>query len=251
MPGGEFMFQLAVEPFLEQAERVLFAVLREHDEQFQSKEIIQALIPGSEVLIIDEVTRGPAETVNVMLEQFNVEGSFLIKDTDSYFKTQGNYDPQSNYVSLCSAREIRDVKLYNKSFAVINDQGYIVGMVEKEIASEFFSCGGYYFAFAQIFMECFQRYERMQVGGEFFTAQVIDLMIGAGHVFLPMHCHAYEDWGTHEDWVAYRKRIAIYFFDLDGVIYENGSPFWKPKWGENPVIPEARDKVNQLYDQGN
>ena len=40
-------------------------------------------------------------------------------------------------------------------------------------------------------------------------------------------------------------------FDLDGVIYENGSPFWKPKWGENPVIPEARDKVNQLYDQGN
>ena len=206
MPDGKLMFEMAIEPFLEQAERILFAVLREHDDQFQSSEIIQALIPDSEIMIVDKVTRGPAETVYAMLEHFSIEGSFLVKDADSYFKTQSNYNPQNNYVSLCN---VWNVKLYDKSFAIINDRGYISRMIEKEITSEYFSCGGYYFSSAQTFMESFQRYDRTQTGGEFFIAQVIDLMIGAGHVFMPMHCHAYEDWGTHEDWITYCKKVSL------------------------------------------
>lgn len=251
MPDGKFMFELAVAPFLEQAERVLFAVLREHEDPFRASAIIQKLVPESEVLILDAVTRGQAETVLRMSEHFGVHGAFLVKDSDSYFEPLQAYDPAHNYVSVCSARDVRDVKLYNKSFAVINTQGYIVGTVEKEIASEFFSCGGYFFSSTEDFVAGFNRYERLQVGGEFYLSQIIDLMIEAGHVFHPMHCTSYEDWGTHEDWVAYRKRVATYLLDLDGVIYENGAWFWTPRWGENAVIDKGREKVNELYEQGN
>ncbi len=251
MPDNRLMFEHAAAPVLAGAERVLFAVLREHDEAFEAGRIIQELLPGSEVLVLDEVTRGQAETVLAMLRHFNVQGSFLVKDSDSHFVPLETYDPGRNYVSLVNARETDSVKLYNKSFAVINEQGYIVGTVEKSIASDFFSCGGYYFADAAQFVQSFQEYDRLQFGGEFFLSQIIDHMIERGHLFHPMLCRAYEDWGTHEDWIAYRQRFSTYLFDLDGVIYQNGSPYWHPRWGENDIFPAVAQRINELHEQGN
>lgn len=251
MPDGRLMFELAIAPILGQAETVLFAILREHEQSFGASSIIKELVPRSEVVILDEVTRGQAETVLLMAKHFGVKGAFLVKDPDSHFETTLTYDPSYNYVSVCSAREVRNVKLYNKSFAVINEQGYIVGMVEKEITSELFSCGGYFFADSESFIESFEKYERLQVAGEFYLSQIIDLMIESGYIFHPMACTNYEDWGTHEDWIAYRKRFGTYLIDLDGVIYQNGNRFWRPRWGENKIIVKAREKINALFGQGN
>ena len=251
MPDQRLMFDVAIDPFLKQADRVIFGILREHDENFRASEIIKQFVPDATVVVLDEVTRGQAETVLQMLERADVEGAFLVKDSDSYFNPVEAYDPSRNYISLCSARQVRDVKLYNKSFAKINEQNYVVGMVEKEISSEFFSCGGYFFSEVDDFVTTFHDYERMQVAGEFYLSAIIDLMIRNGHIFHPMICQNYADWGTHEDWVAYRKRTATYIFDLDGVIFKNGTRFWQPRWGENSVIGEARDRVNSLYGAGN
>lgn len=251
MPDQSLMFEMAITPFQAQAERIIFSILREHDQNFSASRIIKQFVPNAEIILLDEVTRGQAETVKVMLELAHVEGAFLVKDSDSYFVPTAPYQPTVNYISLCSAREVRDVKLYNKSFAVLNEQNYVVGMVEKEITSEFFSCGGYFFSGADSFLKTFEHYERMQVAGEFFVSSIIDLMIRDGHVFHPMPCSNYVDWGTHEDWVAYRKRTSTYIFDLDGVVFKNGTRFWDPLWGENAVIPESRDKVQSLHEQGN
>ena len=251
MPDGRLMFECAIQPFLAGASRIIFAILREHDNDFQAGRIIQELIPGSEVLVLEEVTSGQAATVQRMLEHFGVTGSILVKDSDSYFQPLKKFDSDCNYVSVCSAREQTKVKLHNKSFTVINDQGYILGTVEKEITSEFFSCGGYVFADATAFTTAYRNYRASSGGSENFLSHIIDSMIGSGHFFQPMHCADYEDWGTFEDWVAYRKRVATYLFDLDGVVYENGSQYWSPRWGETKLIQVARDKVNSLYDQGN
>lgn len=251
MPDGTLMFELAARPFLDAAKRVCFAVLREHDEEFHAGSIISELIPQSEIMVLDEVTRGEAETVQKMLEHFDIDSAFLVKDSDSFFRSIGDYDPEHNFVSVCSARDVRDVKLYNKSFALINDQGYIVGMLEKEIYSEFFSCGGYFFSDPSAFREFFHRHEQVQSGGEFYLSNIIDLMIGDGVVFHPMRCTDYRDWGTHEEWIAYRRSVATFFIDIDGVLYENGSRFWQPRWGENRVFEQVRKKVNDLYNQGN
>mgnify|MGYP001985165365 FL=1 len=40
-------------------------------------------------------------------------------------------------------------------------------------------------------------------------------------------------------------------FDIDGVIYDNGSNYWEPKWGANEIFPDAKKKINELYDNGN
>jgi hypothetical protein len=251
LPDGRAMVETAIAPFLGQADRVVFAILKEHDLEFRASAILRELVPGCDVLVLEDVTRGQGETVARMIKDCNVDGPFLVKDSDSYFEPSAPYDHGKNYISVCSARDVRDVKLYNKSFAVINEQGYIVGTAEKEITSEFFSCGGYFFSDAKSFLIAFDEFAELQHETEFFLSQIIDLMIEQGHVFCPMPCQQYADWGTHSDWVAWRQKVRTFLIDLDGVIYKNGTRFWEPRWAETEVIPSARAKVNDLYDAGN
>ena len=185
-----------------------------------------------------------------MLEYFDVKSSFLVKDADAYFEISSSYESNKNYISLCNAKKLPNAKLYNKSFADISDQNYIL-RTSLDIISNYFSCGGYFFSEPVAFVENYKQYEKMQIDGEFFISNIIDVMIDEGHIFHPMECTNYEDLGTYEVWKEYRKTKSSYFFDLDGVVYENGSEFWKPKWGENKIFNEAKEKINDLYNSGN
>tara|TARA_Y100001949_G_scaffold112515_1_gene95231 strand:+ start:1505 stop:2542 length:1038 start_codon:yes stop_codon:yes gene_type:complete len=250
MPDGKLMIQHTTESLLPEFDRVLFAILREHDEKFYSSTILKKLFPKCEILILEEVTKGQAETVTKMLEYFDVKSSFLVKDADAYFEISSSYESNKNYISLCNAKKLPNAKLYNKSFADISDQNYIL-RTSLDIISNYFSCGGYFFSEPVAFVENYKQYEKMQIDGEFFISNIIDVMIDEGHIFHPMECTNYEDLGTYEVWKEYRKTKSSYFFDLDGVVYENGSEFWKPKWGENKIFNEAKEKINDLYNSGN
>ena len=250
MPDGKLMIQATVESFLPHFEKIFFAVLKEHDEKFDSSKILKKLFPTSEVMVIDEVTRGQAETVVKMLKFFNITNSFLVKDSDSHFEFSSSYESDKNYVSVCNAKKTPETLLYNKSFVEISNQEYIL-RTSLDIISNYFSCGGYFFSNALEFIENFHKYEEMQMEGEFFIANVIDVMIDNNHIFHPKECTDLKDWGTLEDWINYKKSKSCYFFDIDGVIYENGSEFWEPKWGENKVMAEAKNKINELFDSGN
>ena len=87
MPDGRLMVEVIVKQFEEKFNRLFFAVLKEHNEKFNSENILKKLFPNSEVLIIDELTRGQADTIVKMIEKFQIEKSFLVKDSDSYFET--------------------------------------------------------------------------------------------------------------------------------------------------------------------
>ena len=250
MPDGKLMIQATTESIVSQFDRIFFAVLKEHDEKFHSSAILKKLFPKSEVLVIDEVTRGQAETIVKMLKHFNIKDSFLVKDSDAYFELKLPYESNKNYISICDAKKIHTAKLYNKSFVEISNQKYIL-RTSLQIISNFFSCGGYFFSSAIDFIENFKKYEEMQMEGEFFVSNIIDIMIDNNHIFHPMECINYGDWGTYEEWVEYKRSKSSYFFDIDGVIYENGSEFWEPKWGENKIFIEAKKKVNELFNSGN
>jgi len=250
MPNGKLMIQATTESLIPQFGKIFFAVLKEHDEKFQASEILKKIFPDSEVLIIHEVTRGQAETVLKMIKHFDIKNSFLVKDSDSYFEIENQYEDNKNYISICNAKKIPTAKLYNKSFVEISNQKFIL-RTSLQIISNFFSCGGYFFSSVTEFIESFTKYEEMQLEGEFFISNIIDIMIDENYIFHPMECSNYEDWGTYEDWIEYKKTKSSYFFDIDGVIYENGSEYWIPKWGENKVFPEAKNKINNLFNSGN
>jgi hypothetical protein len=250
MPDGKLMIQSTTESFLPNFDRIFFGVLKEHDEKFHSSDILKKLFPNSEIFVLDEVTRGQAETIVKMLKHFDISGSFLVKDSDSHFMPSSIYESHKNYVSICDAKKSPEILLYNKSFVEISNQNYIL-RTSLQIISNFFSCGGYFFSSASDFIENFHKYEEMQIEGEFFISNVIDVMIDNNHVFHPMECSELKDWGTFDDWINYQKQYSTFFCDIDGVIYENGSEYWVPKWGENQVLPEAKNKINDLFKSGN
>ncbi|RZD45949.1 MAG: hypothetical protein CXT78_04650 [Thaumarchaeota archaeon] len=250
MSSGKLMIQETVESFTSHFEQIFFAVLKEHDEKFHASIILKKLFPTSKVMIINEVTRGQAETIAKMIEFFNITDSFLVKDSDSNFKFSSAYESDKNYVSVCNAKKTPETLLYNKSFVEISNQEYIL-RTSLDIISNYFSCGGYFFSNASEFIENFYKYEEMQMEGEFFIANVIDVMIDDNHIFHPKECTELKDWGTFEDWINYKKSKSCYFFDIDGVIYENGSEFWEPRWGESKVMINAKNKVNDLFNSGN
>ena len=250
MPDGKLMIQATTESFIPYFDRIFFAVLKEHDKKFHSSIILKKLFPTSEIFVIDDVTRGQAETVVKMLKHFGIVGSFLVKDSDSHFEPSSFYESNKNYVSICDAKKTPETLLYNKSFVEISNQKYIL-RTSLEIISNLFSCGGYFFSNALDFINNFHKYEEMQIEGEFFISNVIDIMIDNNHIFHPMECTNLKDWGTFDDWINYKKLRSAYFFDIDGVIYENGSEFWEPKWGENNVMIDAKNKINELFNSGN
>lgn len=244
------MLEKCIQPIRGQFDRIVMAILREHDEMYGVRDILQQVLPEAEVLVLDAITRGQAETVKVMLKHFKIKGNFLVKDSDSYFVPERGYERGKNYVSVCSLRSANVSRLHQKSFAHFNDQQMIIGMTEKMVTSEWFSCGGYFFSNPEEFLEAFSELDRADVNAELYLAHVIDLMIDNQTIFLPMPVTQYEDWGVFEDWVQYRSRYKTYIFDLDGVILQNGSQFISPKWGETEVLPTVKEKLQGLKEAG-
>ena len=195
--GNQRMIEAVIDPFFPDSERVLIAILKEHDEKWGVAEILQAA--GHEVLIIDEVTDGQAYTVESIIDHFDVDGPFFVKDSDSHFLCNEEWAGfGQNYVSCCNVRDYPHLTdLDAKSYLHINDQGIIVGVVEKQVVSNDFGCGGYAFddpiEFKDGLSDC---------GGsqEVYLAHVIECMMKQGTVFFPMHCKEYRDYGTFDSW---------------------------------------------------
>lgn len=244
------MLEHAAERFVASADRVIVGVLREHDERFGVVRLVGEFFPGVDVVVFDEVTSGQAETVAEMIRRSGMTGPVLVKDSDSAFAPTAAYPANANAVSVCSARTVRGVRLDNKGFARLNEQGHIVATVEKQISSEWFSCGGYWFREAGDYERAFREHVLGGDGRECFLTHVIDRMIGRGDPFVPVECEAYEDWGTEAEWIAYRSRFGTYIVDIDGVLYENGRRHWAPRWGESAPIPGAIEALRGLKGRG-
>ena len=250
MPDNRIMLEKCIEPFLSDAQKIHIAILREHEERFGIRAIFEKILPNAGVLVLDEPTRGQAETVSLMLDHFDVKDNFLVKDCDSTFIPEKSYEQDKNQVSVCSLRRVDVARLHQKSFAHFNEQGSIIGMTEKRITSEWFSCGGYYFAMTSEFQTYFQKLSESQIQQEMYISSVIDLMIQAKNIFNPVPCTGYVDLGVFEDWVSYRSKFRTYIFDIDGVIVRNGSRYIEPKWGETQAFPKVSEKLRSLKAAG-
>ena len=129
--------------------------------------------------ILEEPTKGPADTVYQILKKASIKISpILIKDCDSFFSheiSDGNYVCVTNIAKHESLK-----KLGAKSFVIANDQGIITDIVEKEVVSDTFCIGGYKFQSA---MDYISAYEKLSTTREVFVSDVIGYCIGYGKLF--------------------------------------------------------------------
>ena len=243
----ELMVSNAIRPFLNNDMSVCIGILKEHDEKYDASKYIKHEFGDSvKIVILDNPTKGPADTVFQIIEKLGLyKEPIFIKDCDSFFDhniSDGNYVCVSNI----SQHEVLK-KIASKSFTISNNQGIITDIVEKEVVSDTFCVGGYKFSSALMYKEAF---ERINNNREIFVSDVISVCIGDLKIFNQMPVTNYTDVGTAQDWFEYNNKPVI-FCDIDGTIIVSQSRVGINNYNDKPVVLEKNVKrLLELQEKG-
>jgi hypothetical protein len=203
--NGDMMLQKAIKPYMNH--HITIGILQEHDEKYNAKEKIYEKLPKDsfDLVVLPQVTAGPAATITEIIERASITGEFLVKDCDSYFEheiIEGNY--------VCVSKVKENEILYNlagKSFVQSNEQGIITDIIEKQVISDKFSVGGYKFADTIQYSDAYQKVCK-HIQSEVFVSHVIQHMLIMGEIFFENIVINYFDVGTIEEWKKYNESIT-------------------------------------------
>ena len=249
-PKGNMMLTEAIRGLHpEEFDKILIIGLKNHEKLYSfSKPLLEELKQFNksvEIILLPKLTKNQPETIYRGIKKANIKGGIFIKDCDNYFKI--NKIPNSNCISVIDLNKIGNVIASNKSYVALGKKNTVVNIVEKDVISNLFCCGGYYFESAGEFCQC---YKRLQKYSRLYVSHIIYQMILDGKTFFAEEAKDYSDWGTLEDWMKYREQFATIFVDLDGVLVENSSKHFQPKWGTTKAIQKNVKVLNALYDAG-
>ncbi|WP_244225197.1 hypothetical protein [Vibrio aquaticus] len=233
---------------LERFDRIVVVCLQEHLEKYTSSELVVESFERStgvkpELVILEKPTTSQSETIYQAIKKGNIEGSFFIKDCDNTFQ----YQPEPiNSVATIDLNDIELVDAKNKSYVEVDSLDVISNIVEKEVISNFFCCGGYSFQSASKFCQTF---ESISSDKEVYISHVIYKMLMSGEEFVRRTASEYTDWGTLREYRHYCKKHITVFCDVDGVLLKNGSKFAKNGW-KTPGLEANLLKIAQLQKDG-
>lgn len=226
-PNGKLLIERSIEGvYTNQYEKVLIVLPAEDEERFHSKSIIYHEVKKYpiEIVTLDKMTSGPAETVYEVLRRTNVTGSVVVKDADNYLRTEKV--PQGNFVAgLDLNKWERDIhNLRNKSFLIVNEQGNLLDIIEKQVRSDVICLGLYGFKKAEDFIKAYEHLNDASYPiTKLYVSHVISYLIGySGRVFHYVSSLAYENWGDERLWKDMQRDYTMYFIDLDHILGSNG-----------------------------
>lgn len=247
---NKMMLVKAVEPYRGKY-NITVVLLKEHVEKYNAYEFVRGELPEATVVMVDEPTKGPADTVRIALEDIllrrdDIDFQFLVKDCDSFF----NHRPlPTNYVcvSNISSHETLN-KLASKSFVKYNDQNIITDIIEKQVVSDSFCVGAYKFGSAEHYMHTYEKLKNR--GGELFVSHIIQDMLENGTLFNKVEVTDYTDVGTADDWHKYND-MPVLFCDIDGTLVKAQSRYGNNSYNNPPVVLEENVKrIREYHDKG-
>lgn len=206
---------------------VTIVILDIHEKQFdvskQLKEVFGDLI---NIIILPELTSGPAETVYnaIKMSNINIESPLFIKDCDSYFDC--TIQPGNN-VYFSNLKD--NPHMHNtagKSYIISNNQGIISSIVEKQIVSSSFCVGGYQFESASEFIKSYDGIKKTS-NSELYVSNIIDYLILNGSIFYEQPVTNFIDIGTAPEWFEFNNK-PTYFCDIDGTIIKSSIDYYEP-----------------------
>lgn len=249
MPDGKLMIEKAVEGLcLEAFNRIIIVCLKEHLEKYSSRQMLTesfskttGIIP--EIVALEDVTSSQSETIYNAIKVAEIRGALFIKDCDNVFIC--NPKPK-NMVATIDLNSVELIDAKNKSYVEVDSLGVVSNIVEKQVISNFFCCGGYSFESSDDFI---QAYNSIKSDGETYISHVIYEMLLNGHEFDMLNADSYIDWGTLREYRHYCKKHITVFCDVDGVLLKNGSKFSENGWKTEGIEKNLR-KLADLKNKG-
>ncbi|BFM39382.1 hypothetical protein OLK001_13080 [Synechocystis sp. LKSZ1] len=235
---------------LDDFSNIYFVCLSEHQERYQFLKGFQeeledlGLSNKSQLIFLNKETKDQPETVYTAIKQAHITGPIFIKDSDNFFKAQYR---GGNFVCFANLNSCGLIKPKNKSYIIIDSNGSISNIVEKQVISPHFCVGGYGFDSAQVFVEAV---DAINFNAERYISNIIFQLILDGSLFVGEEVTEYRDWGTLEDWDRFKRTYATLFVDIDGTLVENSSSHFPPYIGNTPAIDANINILRTLYQSG-
>ncbi len=253
-PRGTLMLTEAIRGLNpRQYNRVVIVALESHEREYRfSGPLVEEIaaeygIPEGaiEVLLLKRETRSQPETIYEGLKQARVHGAFLVKDSDNYFLMP--QIPSTNSVAVIDLNTSKPILVGNKSYIRRRPEGSIQSIVEKQVVSNLFCCGGYFFEEAGEFC---RHFELLKDQHGLYPSTIVQSLIDKGAGFRSVEAAHFEDWGTLPDWIAFKNTYATLFVELDGVIVLDSYRHFEPRWGSTEALRRNVATINRLYDSG-
>jgi uncharacterized protein YjhX (UPF0386 family) len=251
-PNGNIMLTEAIRRFnTAKFKKIFLVILKDHVKKYNCLGgIVKAfdnigIANKLEIIVLDKETKNQPETVALAIKKEKISGPIFIKDSDNQFECDIN--PMNGVVVFDLNKMSHVNRPANKSYVMLDDNGIINNIVEKQIISSSFCAGGYLFNSSDDFLNIFKE---LKDNEGLYISHIIYKMILNGSIFRPISASSYEDWGTLQDWNAYKNCFSTIFIDLDGTLLENAGEYFGLKWGEASAIKENVAIINELYESG-
>jgi hypothetical protein len=244
MPDGSLMFEKSLSLLdLSQFDRMIIICLKEHIEQYINIEFLQSILnkihSNFEICILDNPTKSQAETISYAIEKCGIDGPFFTKDCDNKFSVQWDGGDEISVIDLSEFESL--VNARNKSYVSIDHLSNVTNIVEKQVISNYFCCGGFGFKSAKEFIK---HYSFIEKENEVYVSHIVYSMLISGINFKANYSTKYVDWGTLSDYQRYMDSFYTIFCDVDGVLMINGSKFGKDGWDTKPIEQNIRALID-------
>jgi len=209
---GRPMFMKAVESIhnLEIGNKINFVSLYEHEQNCSITAIIKANISQSEIFLLKENTKGPADTIFQVKNAVNIDKPLLILDCDIAFESQefraflrkGKF---AEYAGACLYFKSNDPSF---SYIKIGTKRFISDIIEKKVISNSAVAGVYFFSKASDFFiaaeELLLQPQFRIKESEIFLSSIIKLLIQKKRNFLAIPTKFW-NYGTPKDYFSNLK----------------------------------------------
>ena len=181
--------------------KIYFVMLYEHELKYHIAEKITVARKFNKKLLDTEVifkfldipTSSQAETIYNTIIEYNIKGPIFIKDADNTCTCEGQI--KGNTVLVYPLENTPIVDPQHKSYVNVDDQNFVVNIIEKRVVSNLFNCGGYSFTDAALFKTAYEAllgYE--DITNHMYISHIIYWLILNKKVkFRPVEATYYED----------------------------------------------------------
>ena len=180
--NGKPMIQIIIEN-LNLTAKHIFICQGEHVQKFAIHDLMNLLKPDSEIISLNEITQGAAETVLKAKDLINNDDELIIANSDQWI----DWNPQ-HFLSFMRKKDadggiVTFISTHPKwSYVRINDENLVEEVAEKRPISNIATVGIYYYKHGKDFVKAAEQMmtKNIRTNNEFYVAPVFNEMIASG-----------------------------------------------------------------------
>ena len=182
-------------------------IRQEHIDTYSLDKEIKKLIPEANVFSVEKTTRGAVETCLMAESAIDDKDAVIIIDCDLEFSSEDfiNFIKRSLSESPETVRGGALVSFHSNnprySYALSDENGWVIKTAEKEVISQNALCGAYFFASGKKFKQIAHKLldEPVMTKPEFYLSLLYNYLIWDHEPVKLTHIDTYRSFGTPEE----------------------------------------------------